>query len=160
MRRIVVVALTVFALALSAIPASAAGAGAISETIHLDHEPLFIPGALVCTDPPIVGDVSGTQTGVIHTTILTSGIGAGTFWVTGTLHADFTLVTATTTYAGTFVVWFGQNHNLRNDANTFTHNGTLTASDGTTTSVHQLSHFNTTGTTSIDPNMFFKIDCN
>jgi hypothetical protein len=159
MRRIVVVALAVLALALSAVPASAAGAGAVSETIHLDHAPLVMPGTLVCTDPPIVGDLSGTQTGVIHTTFLTSGIGAGTFWVTGTLRGDFTLVTATTTYTGTFVVWFGDNGNLRNDANTFTLNATLTAPDGTTTSVHQVAHFNTAGTTSIDPNMFFKVGC-
>jgi len=159
MKRIIVVVLTAFALALSAVPAAAAGAGAVSETIHLDNEPFAMPGALVCTEPLIVGDISGTQTGVIHVTFLTSGIGAGTFWLTGTLRGDFTLVTATTTYTGTFVVWFGENGNLRNQANTFTLNVKLTAPDGTTTSVHQVAHFNTAGTTSIDPNVFFKVGC-
>lgn len=158
MRRILVVVFTTFALALSAVPASAAGAGAVSETIHLDNAP-FAMTALFCTDPLIVGNISGTETGVIHSTVLTSGIGAGTFWVTGTLRGDFTLVTLTTTYAGTFVVWFGDNNNLRNEANTFTLNVKLTAPNGTTISVHQVVHFNTAGTTSIDPNMFFKVGC-
>ena len=159
MRRVLVAVFTAFALALSAVPASAEGAGAVSETIHLVNAPLVIPGTLVCTDPPIVGDLVGTQTGVIHTTFLTSGIGAGTFWVTGTLQGDFTLVTATTTYTGTFVVWFGDNGNLQNQANTFTLNVKLTAPDGTTISVHQVGHLNTAGTTSIDPNEFFKVGC-
>ena len=159
MRRIIVVVLTALALALSAVPASAAGAGAVSETIHLDNAPFAMPGALLCTDPLIVGNLSGTESGVIHTTVLTSGIGAGTFWVTGTLRGQITLVTATTTYTGTFVVWFGDNNNLRNEANTFTLNVKLTAPDGTTTSVHQVAHFNSAGTTSIDPNMFFKVGC-
>lgn len=159
MRRIIVVALTALGLALSAVPASAAGAGAVSQTIHLENAPFAMPGTLFCTNPSIVGDISGTETGVIHSTVLTSGIGAGTLWVTGTLRGDFTLVTATTTYAGTFVVWFGDNNNLRNEANTFTLNVTLTAPDGTTTSVHQVVHVNTAGTTSIDPNFFFKVGC-
>jgi hypothetical protein len=163
MRRILVAVFTAFALALSAVPASAEGAGAVSETIHLDNAP-FTMGtiampALVCTEPPIAGIISGHETGVIHVTFLTSGKGAGTFWVTGTLRGDFTLATATTTYTGTFVVWFGENGNLRNQANTFTLNVKLTALDGTTTSVHQVAHLNTSGTTSIDANMFFKVGC-
>lgn len=159
MRRIIVVIFTALALALSAVPASAQGAGAVSETIHLDNAPFVMPGALFCTDPLIVGTISGHESGVIHTTVLTSGVGAGTFWLTGTLRGDFTLVTATTTYTGTFVVWFGDNDNLRNEANTFTLNVKLTAPDGTTISVHQVAHFNSAGTTSIDPNTFFKVGC-
>lgn len=158
MRRILVVVFTAFALALSAVPASAQGAGAVSQTIHLDNAPFAMP-ALFCTDPLIVGNIAGHETGVIHVTFLTSGIGAGTSWVTGTLRGDFTLVTATTTYTGTFVVWFGDNNNLQNDTNTFTLNVKLTAPDGTTISVHQVAHSNTAGTTSIDPNFFFKVGC-
>jgi len=58
-------------------------------------------------------------------------------------------------------LWSGsaQTTTSGNDANTFTLNVTLTAPDGTRTSVHQVAHFNTAGTTSIDPNEFFRVGC-
>lgn len=79
----------------------------------------------VSTDSnPCTGDLGTltlTYNGVFHVTELTSGIGAGTFWATGTLTGTFSFVpfdSSKPSYAGRFTTWFGDNDNLRNDAET------------------------------------------
>src|SRR5713226_9250208 len=64
--------------------ASAAGAGAqtFTQTVHNQTEVFydFEP----CSDPGIPARITTTVNSVFHVTELTSGKGAGTFWVTGT----------------------------------------------------------------------------
>jgi hypothetical protein len=132
-------------LLLPASGASAAGAGAVSFTQTFHNATDTFTDVVPCVGP---SDITITYDGVFHVTTLTSGIGAGTFWVTGTQTGDITAVSQATgvTYTGHFAIWFGDNDNLRNDAETFTLNVKATGSDGSTLNGHLLGHVTVTAT--------------
>ncbi|SRR5258706_456659 len=120
---------------------SAAGAGAVSytQTFHnaTDVQPLGNP----CTNAP--GTVTLTYNGVFHATGLTSGQGAGTFWVTGTMTGDFVITPDDATqpsYSGHFATWFGDNNNLNNGTETSILSVHGTGSDGSTLRFHDVAH--------------------
>lgn len=156
--------------ALVAVPmAIAAGAGAVTTTDH-EHQSTNVSFDYVpCADPPIPGRLTTTENGVFHVTYLTSGKGAGTYWVTGTFtgtflfepidsalvpidptdpesdlipaNPNYAVIPGATTYTGHFTVWFGANWNLKNanDTETFTVHGT--GSDGSIIRFHETAHF-------------------
>ncbi len=120
---------------------SAAGAGAVSstQTFHnaTDSQPFGNP----CTNAP--GTVTLTYNGVFHITYLTSGQGAGTFWVTGTMTGDFVFApddASQPSYSGHFATWFGDNNNLYNGTETSTLSLHGTGSDGSTLRFHDVAH--------------------
>src|SRR5260370_23939074 len=69
------------------VTASAAGAGAVSFTQTFHNATDSFPSNNPCTGAP--GTLTLTYNGVFHATELTSGQGAGTFWVTGTMTGAF-----------------------------------------------------------------------
>ena len=158
---VVVVAL----LAVSTATAAGNGAGAQTFTEHTHQEHVVDFDYLPCSDPPIPGRITQTINSVFHATELTSGNGAGTFWITGTATGkvlfepidselvggpDDTLVPEDpnwevipggTTYSGRFTVWFGENQNLQNHNGTFTFGVTALGSDGSRLRFHETAHF-------------------
>ena len=90
-----------------------------------------------------------TYNGVFHVTQLTSGIGAGTLWATGT-EAGSVVITpddpSLLIYSGHIAAWFGDNNNLRNGAETSTLEIHATGSDGSTLSFHNVEHLSVSAT--------------
>ena len=146
--RIVLPLALIAAVILGAGPASAQGAGAVSFT-QTDKN-------VTQSDPNNVNPCSGasgtlTQTfnDVFHITTLTSGIGAGTFWATGTVEGTVKFVpndASQPTYTGHFATWFGDNNNLRNGAETSTFSAQVTGSDGSRLNIHEVAHLSVSAT--------------
>jgi hypothetical protein len=136
------------AAALAAAPAAApAGAGAVTylQTFHNVTE--ASTDANPCTGDP--GTLTLTYNGAFHATELTSGIGAGTFWATGTLTGTFSFVpfdSSKPSYSGRFTTWFGDNDNLRNGTETETLRVRGIGSDGSVLSFHVVAHMTVTAT--------------
>jgi hypothetical protein len=126
-------------------PASAAGAGAVSFTQHFSN--VLIDQE--ATANPCTG-AAGTLTltadnAVAHTTILTSGQGAGTFHATFTATGPASFVPddpSQPSYTGKFIIWDGENGNLNNQVATFTGTSHLTGTDGSVLRLHDTGHMN------------------
>jgi hypothetical protein len=130
------------AAALVAVP-SPAGAGAQSFTETVKNFTEVSTDSNPCTGD--LGTLTQTYNGVFHVTELTSGIGAGTFWATGTLTGTFSFVpfdSSKPSYTGRFTTWFGDNDNLRNDAETEILHIRGIGSDGSVLSFHEVAHLN------------------
>ncbi len=139
-----IAALIVALAALVAVPAaSPAGAGAVSFTQTFKNVTEVSTDSNPCTGD--LGTLTLTYNGVFHVTELTSGIGAGTFWATGTLTGTFSFVpfdSSKPSYTGRFTTWFGDNDNLRNDAETEILRVRGTGSDGSVLNFHVVAHLN------------------
>jgi hypothetical protein len=127
---------------LSAASAGAAGAGAVSSTVHLHNEVIFSdPTVNPCTGA--TGTITGTaKNGVFHMTTLANG----TFHLTGTAQGTITFVPddpADVSASGHFASWFGENGNLQNGAATSTFNTVLSGSDGSRIATHEVFHMST-----------------
>jgi len=124
------------------VTASAAGAGAVSFTQTFHNATDSFPSDNPCTGVP--GALTLTYNGVFHATELTSGQGAGTFWVTGTMTGDFVFtpddVATQPSYSGHFASWFGDNNNLHNGTETATLSVRGVGSDGSTLRFHEVAH--------------------
>ena len=130
------------AAALIAVPAaSPAGAGAESFTQTFKNVTQVSTDSNPCTGD--LGTLTLTYNGVFHVTELTSGIGAGTFWATGTLTGKFSFVpfdSSKPSYMGRFTTWFGDNDNLQNDAETSILRVRGIGSDGSLLDFHVVAH--------------------
>jgi hypothetical protein len=141
MRRLTAFAAAIAALVILALPASAAGAGAVTMTQNFHNVTQTMPVANPCTGAP--GTVVITYNGVAHATFLTAGQGAGTGWDTFTATGDFVFTPTDATqpsFTGNFTTWDGASLNLNNFAATgiFVLHGT--GSDGSTLSFHDVFH--------------------
>jgi hypothetical protein len=141
-QRPALILLIVAAAVLVAAPtASAAGAGAVSQTQVFHKQIDTFSDVVPCTDEPAT--ITTTSNGAVHITFLTSGIGAGTFWFTLTQTGTVTVVPddpAQPTYTGHFTVWVGDNGNLRNGNSTFILEVRLLGTDGSVINGHLLEH--------------------
>lgn len=139
-------AAAVLAVCVWLVPASSAvadGAGAVSFTQTFKNVTEVSTDVNPCTGAP--GTLTITYNGVFHVTQLTSGIGAGTFWATGTQTGIFSFVpfdASQPSYTGRFTAWFGDNDNLRNDAETSTLRVRGLGSDGSALRFHDVEHLN------------------
>ncbi len=163
MKKITALVATVAALVILAIPASAAGAGAVSMTQTFQNATQTFPAGLPCIDPPgsVTGTVDITFSGVFHVTFLTSGVGAGTGWATMTATGDFVFTPidpSRPTFTGHFTAWDGENLNLNNFAATaiFVIHGT--GSDGSTLTFHDVAHITVLNPTSSSPTIVVNFD--
>jgi hypothetical protein len=102
-----------------------------------------------------------TYNGVAHATFLTSGIGAGTGWVTFTATGDFVFTPTNSsqpTFTGHFTVWDGASFNLDN----FAASGILvvkgTGSDGSTLQFHDVTHITVLDPLSGSPTVVVSFD--
>lgn len=144
MKRLISSLAALGALLLMAMPAQASGAGAVTftQTFHNFTQTFSPPDPMAsnpCTGVP--GTLTLTYNGVMHATFLTSGVGAGTGWVTFTGTGDFTLAQVDgVTFTGHFTAWDGASFNLKNLAAT----GILvihgTGTDGSSLTVHAVMH--------------------
>ena len=120
--------------------AQASGAGAVSVTQTFHNATQTFASVNPCTAVP--GTLTITYNGVVHFTVLTSGVGAGTGW--GTFTATGTFIFAGTDgvgFTGHVTACDGQNFNLQNFAATsiFVVHGT--GSDGSSLTFHDVAHF-------------------
>src|SRR5258708_4621789 len=134
---VAVMALLLFTMTI----AFAEGAGAVTFTQVFHTAVQSFPTPNPCTGASAA--VTLIYNGVFHTTALTSGKGAGTFWATGTQTGDFVLTPddpTQPTYTGHLTAWFGDNNNLHNgvEGSTFTIHGV--GSDGSTLDFHDVAH--------------------
>jgi hypothetical protein len=121
--------------------ASAAGAGAVTFTQNDHNVTQSFSSSNPCTGD--AGIVTTTGNSVFHVTTLTSGIGIGTSWATGTSEGTFTFVPTDPTkpsYTGHFTTWFGDNNNLKNGTETSTLTIHGVGSDGSTIRFHEVVH--------------------
>lgn len=140
-------------LTAGAVPAQAAPAE--TETFHFKGEEETFVDVVPCVEPETEAIITTVSNGVFHITEKD-----GTFHVTGTSTGTFRAVTATTTYEGHFTIWFGENHNRQNDANTFTFNVTGRSLDGSEKiNAHFLEHLNTSASEPPHMNVFFQSNC-
>ena len=144
MKRLIASVAALGAVVVMALPAQASGAGAVSvtQTFH-NATQTFVPpdptAVQPCTGVP--GTLTITYNGVAHSTVLTSGVGAGTGWFTFTATGTFTFIGSDgVNFSGRFTNWDGQNFNLHNFAAT----GILvvhgTGSDGSSLRFHDVFH--------------------
>lgn len=144
MRRLIPGLVALGVVFLMALPAQASGSGAMTftQTFH-NVTQTFSPPDPMATNPctGVPGVLTLTFNGVAHVTFLTSGVGAGTGWVTFTNTGDFTFAGQDgVTFTGHFTVWDGASFNLKNLATT----GILvihgTGSDGSSLTLHSVMH--------------------
>ncbi len=146
-------ALIVALLIIGTVPAQAAPAQ--TETFHIKGEEETFVDVVPCVEPETLATITTVTNGVLHTTVKDD-----TLHVTGTFTSTFTAVTATTTYEGHFTIWFGENKNRQNDANTFTFNVTGRSVDGSERiNAHFLEHLNTSASEPPHMNVFFQSNC-
>ena len=156
MKRVIAFVIAIVGATAFALPASAAGAGAVSFT-QTDHNVVqtfrdFIP----CVGGPAT--ITTTTNDVFHVTYLTSGIGAGTAWATGTSEGTVVAVADSgVTYTGHFAIWFGDNNNLRNGNQEFNFNLNLTGTDGSVINGHVVGHASVSATGVVLT--FFQMTC-
>src|SRR5438034_1548551 len=95
MKRLIATVAALGAGIVMALPAQASGAGAVSvtQTFH-NATQTFVPpdpnAIQPCTGVP--GTLTIKYNGVAHSTVLTSGVGAGTGWFTFTATGTFTFI--------------------------------------------------------------------
>jgi hypothetical protein len=124
------------AVLLMAVPAQAAGAGAISFTQTFHNATMtLVDSPNPCTGVP--GDGTLTYNGVAHVTVLSNQTGWETFTATGDLNI---LQDDGVTYTGSFTNWDGFNFNLQNATGTGTFIVHATGSDGSTVDFHGVFH--------------------
>ncbi len=143
MKRLIASLAALGAVFLMALPAQSSGAGAMSftQTFHNVTQTITTGPMAVnpCTGVP--GVLTLTFNGVAHVTFLTSGIGAGTGWVTFTNTGDFTFVGQDgVTFTGHFTAWDGASFNLNNFAATGILEIHGTGSDGSSLTAHAVMH--------------------
>jgi len=158
MTKLLAVVAAIGAGVMLAIPAEANGAEAVTFTQTFHNATATFPTPNPCTG--VSGMVSITYNGVFHITTLTSGIGAGTFWATGTQTGTFKFTPddpAQPTYAGHFTAWFGDNNNLHNGSETSTFSLRGTGSDGSTLMFHDVMHASVSANGAV--NSFDKPSC-
>jgi len=127
------------AVLLMAVTAQASGAGAVSMTQTFHDATQSMPSNQPCTGVP--GTLTLTYNGVVHTTFLTSGVGAGTGWFTFTATGAFSFVGSDgVNFSGMFTTWFGGNGNLQNFAGTSILVVHGTGSDGSSLTFHDVAH--------------------
>jgi hypothetical protein len=143
-RRVVLAAGIVAALALSfatATLADAGGQGTVSITQHAHNVTLFsFPAANPCdaSDTGTLTAVSANE--VFHVTFFTTG---PEFWVTGTDEGTVTFTPdnpSDVSASGHFSSWFGESLNNFNDVQTGTDTFVLTTSDGSHMVMHETFH--------------------
>ena len=140
MRRAISSFAAIGAVVLMALPAHANGAGALTLTQPFHNATMTLTNSPnPCTGVP--GDGTLTFNGVVHMTVLTSGVGAGTGWFTFTATGDLNIVQVDgVTFTGHFTMWDGASGNLNNFTGTSTFNIHATGSDGSTVVFHAISH--------------------
>ncbi len=153
MRKALVLSAAVLAFVVLALPAYADGNGAQTETERFHKVTETFRDVVPCTGERAT--ITTVSNGVFHITELRNG----TYHITGTQTGTFTAVTPTTTYTGHFTIWFGENRNRQNEANTFTFNLRGTAEDGTTIKSHLVAHFNSSASEPPKLNFFFREKC-
>lgn len=128
----------------------AAGAGAVTYTQTFHDQSDYFSDVVPCgSATETTYTVYETYNGVIHETELTSGVGAGTDWFTGTFTGTFTAAPADVTdptYTGRFTVWFNENDNLHNGNMTSTLTIHGTGTDGSTIKFSEVMHIATSAT--------------
>ena len=159
MRKVTAFAAALAALVILALPASAAGAGAVTMTQNFHNATQTIPSANPCTGAP--GSVVITYNGVMHVTFLTGGVGAGTGWGTFTATGDFAFTptdSSQPSFTGHFTTWDGFSFNLKNSASTaiFILHGT--GSDGSTLRFHDVAHITVLNPLSSSPTIVVSFD--
>jgi hypothetical protein len=158
LKTLLAVATVVTAIGISSMPVFADGAGAVSSTVTIQDTTL--PPAPVlgpCAPPGTLASASDVNA-IFHLTALTSGIGATTYWFTGTLQGQGAAVTpAGVTYTGPIAVWFGANNNLQNDEIASTFAVQLRAPDGSTLDLHVA--FEANNTSSGQTNLVMQFSC-
>jgi hypothetical protein len=154
MKRLLAFLVAIVAAAALAVPASAAGAGAVSYTQTLKNYVQTFTSDIPCAG---TGTITTTSNSIFHVTFLTSGIGAGTFWATGTDAGTVVAVAGSVTYTGHFADWFGDNDNLNNGNEEFNLNVHLTGSDGSVINGHLVAHVSASATGIVVT--FFKVTC-
>lgn len=138
-----------------------AGSGSGAGVMHMqcvDHNvTATIDDVIPCgPNAPMPASITLTYNDVFNATELTSGVGAGTFWVTGTQTGTFNAIPydpASPTYSGHFTTWFGDNNNLRNGSETSTFTIHATGSNGSSFTFHDVAHVSVSAsgiTTSFD----------
>lgn len=136
------------------IAGAGAGAGAMQMKCSYHNATDTFVDYVPCTDIP--ANITLTYNGVLHAVGLTSGVGAGTFWATGTETGTAyaaPLDPSLPTYTGHFTTWFGDNNNLHNGSETSTFSVKLTGSDGSSVVFHEVQHLSVSAsgiTTSFD----------
>ncbi len=125
------------------------GAGAVSMTQTFHDATASFPSPNPCSGVP--GTVTTTYNGVIHLTVLTSGVGTGTGWFTITNTGSFVFTPndpTQPTFTGKFTFWDGVSFNLNNFAATNILVVHGTGSDGSTLTFHDVMHITVLTTTS------------
>lgn len=159
MRKLLAIAACLASFSLISVDASAAGAGAVSATQTFHNATQTFSSTNPCSGVP--GTLVITYNGVAHATFLTSGVGAGTGWVTFTATGDFVFTpfdSSQPTFTGQFTVWDGASFNLDNFAVT----GILvvkgTGSDGSTLRFHDVMHITVLDPLSSSPTIVVNFD--
>jgi len=148
-RRLLVLLCAIAFSLVCAAPVSANGAGAVTSTQTFHNATMSFPpgppnGVNPCTGA--LGTLTLTFNGVMHFTVLTSGVGAGTGWATFTATGGFTFQQLDgVTFTGKFTAWDGENFNLNNFAATGILVGRGTGSDGSTLNFHDVMHITLLG---------------
>jgi hypothetical protein len=145
-RSLAMVAIAGLAL-FAATTASAAGPPIVNETEHFANEPDVFVDVNPC-DPSQEGEVTSSDTGVIHFLLFADGTVHITGTIRSTVSVDVLPRDGTPDATGRTVVWFGTNGKIDPDTgeafgkgeSTFTFSGHLTFADGTRISFHQVAH--------------------
>ena len=153
MRKALVLCAAVLAFVALALPAYADGRGAQTETFRFHKATETFVDIVPCTGE--TGTITTVSNGVFHITELRNG----TYHITGTQTGTFMAVTPTTTSTGRFTIWFGENRNRQNEANTFKFNLRGTAEDGTVIKSHLVAHFSSSASEPPKLNEFFRENC-
>jgi hypothetical protein len=141
MKRLIASVAAIGAVFLMALPVQASGAGAVSLTQTFHNATQTMPSANPCSGA--LGSLTITYNGIMHMTILTSGIGTGTAWGTFTATGDFAFTPTDPTqpsFTGQFTVWDGFSFNLNNAAATSILVVHGIGSDGSSLTFHDVMH--------------------
>lgn len=130
--------LVVLVLSLSALPALAAGNGAVSITETEHNVTDQFTDVVPCLKDAGLFDITLTYNGVEHVTI-----GPNSAHFTFTQTGSFVAVSTTgdPTVTGHVAIWGGFNENSRNASGTFTFNLQGTTDDGTRVTFNGVEHF-------------------
>lgn len=144
MKRLLAILVAIIGASVFAVPATASGAGAVSFTQTDKNFVHTFTDVIPCAGPAVI---TTTTNDVFHVTFLTSGVGAGTGWATGTSEGSVVAVASSgVTYTGHVAVWFGDNNNLKNGEQDFNLNVNLTGSDGSVINGHLVVHASVSAT--------------
>jgi hypothetical protein len=157
MKRLVSSFAALGAVLLMALPAQADGAGAVSSTQTFHSATATIDSGNPCSGVP--GTLTLVYNGVLHSTLFTSGVRAGTGGARLTVTGTFTLVQIDgVTFTGQLTNSIGDIANLNAIANTqiLVINGT--GSDGSTLTFHDVAHFTVVGLDTNSPSLIVEFD--